>query len=197
MRQMSACEAFSQLAKTTPKPNSSCATFLTGFFSVGDELRFKTAPDFESPTDLGGAAGDNVYEVSVLAGDAITLSTANLPTGTSFNPATGEFNWTPSESQQGSYDATSTAIDDGSPNPPVHASKPADLTPLADKGLPTAISRLGGLGFDSRSWTSRTITRCSHARFATSSMPFQVQLLSARTETLPWHGMAWHGACKL
>jgi len=35
----------------------------------GNQLQFKSAPDFENPTDLGGTVGDNVYEVSVLADD--------------------------------------------------------------------------------------------------------------------------------
>jgi hypothetical protein len=36
----------------------------------GNQLRFKVAPDFETPQDVGGvAAGDNVYEVTVSAAD--------------------------------------------------------------------------------------------------------------------------------
>ena len=36
----------------------------------GNQLRFKAAPDFETPQDVGGvAAGDNVYEVTVSAAD--------------------------------------------------------------------------------------------------------------------------------
>jgi len=35
----------------------------------GGQLQFITAPDFENPIDLGGTAGDNVYEVSVQADD--------------------------------------------------------------------------------------------------------------------------------
>jgi hypothetical protein len=35
----------------------------------GNELRFKVAPDFENPTDIGGVAGDNVYEVTVQVDD--------------------------------------------------------------------------------------------------------------------------------
>ena len=37
----------------------------------GDQLQFIVAPDFENPIDVGGTAGDNVYEVSVLADDGI------------------------------------------------------------------------------------------------------------------------------
>ena len=32
-------------------------------------MRFKVAPDFENPIDVGGKADDNIYEVSVLADD--------------------------------------------------------------------------------------------------------------------------------
>ena len=41
----------------------------------GNQLRFISAPDFENPTDLGGTAGDNIYEVSVLADDGNGLTT--------------------------------------------------------------------------------------------------------------------------
>ena len=39
----------------------------------GDQLRFKTAPDFENPAD---ANSDNVFDVSVLADDGIGLTTS-------------------------------------------------------------------------------------------------------------------------
>jgi len=39
------------------------------FEVIGSELKFITAPDYANPTDLGGVAGDNVYEVSVIADD--------------------------------------------------------------------------------------------------------------------------------
>ncbi len=35
----------------------------------GNELRFKLSPDFENPTDVGGVAGDNIYEVTVRVDD--------------------------------------------------------------------------------------------------------------------------------
>ncbi len=42
-----------------------------GLFEVanGNQLQFQVAPDFEKPIDTGGTAGDNIYEVSVLAND--------------------------------------------------------------------------------------------------------------------------------
>ncbi|OYX97403.1 MAG: hypothetical protein B7Y80_19850 [Hyphomicrobium sp. 32-62-53] len=39
--------------------------------SASGLLTFKIAPDFEAPTDLGQAIGDNVYEVTVSASDSI------------------------------------------------------------------------------------------------------------------------------
>ncbi|MBL7038764.1 MAG: tandem-95 repeat protein, partial [Pirellulaceae bacterium] len=45
----------------------------------------------------------------------VTLSASGLPSGASFNAATGVFSWTPAESQQGSYTPTFTATDDGTP----------------------------------------------------------------------------------
>ena len=39
------------------------------FEIVGDQLRFKTAPQLANPTDVGGTPGDNIYFVTVLADD--------------------------------------------------------------------------------------------------------------------------------
>jgi uncharacterized protein (TIGR03437 family) len=48
-------------------------------------------------------------------GQTVTLSAANLPSGSSFNAGTGVFNWTPSCTQSGGYNVTFTATDNGSP----------------------------------------------------------------------------------
>ncbi len=48
--------------------------------------------------------------------NALTLSAGGLPTGATFDPATGVFAWTPTEAQQGQYIVTFTATDDGMPN---------------------------------------------------------------------------------
>ena len=39
-----------------------------------------------------------------------------LAPGATFDPATGAFDWTPTESQQGAYNVTFSVTDDGSPN---------------------------------------------------------------------------------
>jgi len=48
-------------------------------------------------------------------GDALIYIAADLPPGATFDPATGVFAWTPTESQQGQYVVTFTATDDGTP----------------------------------------------------------------------------------
>ena len=48
--------------------------------------------------------------------NALTLSAEGLPAGASFDPGTGFFSWTPGEAQQGSYNVTFTATDDGTPS---------------------------------------------------------------------------------
>ena len=47
--------------------------------------------------------------------DTVTLSASNLPTGATFNPTTGSFNWTPSLADAGVYTVTITATDNGTP----------------------------------------------------------------------------------
>ncbi len=46
----------------------------------------------------------------------LTLSASGLPTGALFDPATGEFSWTPSSAQAGAYSVTFMVTDDGTPN---------------------------------------------------------------------------------
>ena len=74
----------------------------------------------------------------------LTLSASGLPTGAGFDPATGVFTWTPSGSQQGSYDVTFTVTDDGEPNE--SASETITITvnevnesPIVDAGGPYSI----------------------------------------------------------
>ncbi len=47
--------------------------------------------------------------------NTITFSASGLPTGATFDPATGAFSWTPASSQIGTYTVTFTATDNGSP----------------------------------------------------------------------------------
>ena len=48
-------------------------------------------------------------------GDSFILSADNLPSGSSFDPQTGTFSWTPSLSQAGNYVVTFKATDSGTP----------------------------------------------------------------------------------
>ncbi|NBO65073.1 MAG: tandem-95 repeat protein, partial [Acidobacteria bacterium] len=50
------------------------------------------------------------------SGQTVTLSAANLPTGASFNPANGQFIWTPIPAQTGSFTVSFTATDNGTPS---------------------------------------------------------------------------------
>ncbi len=47
--------------------------------------------------------------------NAVQLSASNLPAGATFDPLTGDFAWTPGESQDGAHTVTFTATDDGTP----------------------------------------------------------------------------------
>jgi murein DD-endopeptidase MepM/ murein hydrolase activator NlpD len=64
-----------------------------------------------------------LLQFTVTAGDpndilpnTVTLSATGLPTGATFDPATGVFAWTPAEGQQGQHVVTFTATDDGVPS---------------------------------------------------------------------------------
>lgn len=64
----------------------------------------------------GDPIGFQIKAGDVDPGDTTTLSGAGLPTGSTFttsgtNPVTGTFNWTPADSQQGSYVINITAQD--------------------------------------------------------------------------------------
>jgi uncharacterized protein (TIGR03437 family) len=48
-------------------------------------------------------------------GQTITLSASNVPSGATFNSANGQFIWTPTTSQVGTYPVTFTATDNGTP----------------------------------------------------------------------------------
>jgi len=84
-----------------------------------------TVNELNAPPVLGSIANQVVNEGSLLtfqvtASDAdlpantLTLSAANLPTGATFDPATGVFSWTPTEAQgPGTYQVNFT-VSDGS-----------------------------------------------------------------------------------
>jgi len=49
-------------------------------------------------------------------GEAVTLAAASLPSGATFDPATGMFYWLTSSNNVGHYNVTFTATDNGSPS---------------------------------------------------------------------------------
>jgi photosystem II stability/assembly factor-like uncharacterized protein len=70
------------------------------------------------------------------AGQAITFSASNLPSGATLNPATGVFTWTPGFNQAGTYTVNFTATDNGTP--PLSNSKPVTITVGNVQSPPTA-----------------------------------------------------------
>ncbi len=83
--------------------------------TVGDANR---APVVASVSPLEVIEGDNVTFTVTAAdpdGDALTLSTLNLPSGAVFDTQTGIFSWTPTLAQAGVYAVTFQATDDGLP----------------------------------------------------------------------------------
>ena len=111
---------------------------------------------------IGGQMVDEETELTftVTAGDpnddpanAVALSASGLPSGATFDVATGVFNWTPTESQQGSHVVTFTATDDGTPN--LSDSETITITvyevndaPLADAGGPYVAAAGVPVSFD-------------------------------------------------
>jgi hypothetical protein len=75
-------------------------------------------------------------------GNVVTLSASNLPSGSSFNPQTGVFSWTPTFTQSGTYSPVFTATDNGIPIASVSenvsivvndVNQPPTLNPISDK----------------------------------------------------------------
>ena len=83
--------------------------------TVGDVNR---TPELSNPGPQAIIEGQNVaftITVSDPDGDAVILSSSNLPVGAIFNSNTGVFSWNPSDTQAGVYSPTFTATDNGSP----------------------------------------------------------------------------------
>lgn len=84
-----------------------------------------TAPDARTATE-GEAITFTVTGADVDAGQTLTLSSSTLPSGATFNAATGAFSWTPAFNQSGSYSVTFTVTDNGTP--PLSAMKTTTFT---------------------------------------------------------------------
>ncbi len=62
--------------------------------------------------------------------NAVTLAAGNLPTGANFNPATGQFDWTPSCTQVGGQLVSFSATDNGAPPQSVTRSLAITVNPV-------------------------------------------------------------------
>ena len=83
--------------------------------TVGDVNR---APVLSNPGPRSVIEGNNVsftINGNDPDSDNIVISSTNLPSGATFDSVTGQFNWTPTNSQAGVYTPTFTATDNGSP----------------------------------------------------------------------------------
>ncbi len=112
-----------------------------------------TVSEVNSAPKLAAIGEKSVDEVSELtfaatASDSddalankVTLSVAGLPEGATFDPAAGEFRWTPTEAQgPGSYAVTFTATDDGVP--PLSASETVTIT-VNEVNAPPVLAAIG------------------------------------------------------
>ncbi len=95
-----------------------------------------TAPDTRTANE-GELISFVVSASDVDAGQTVTLTSGALPSGATFNAATGAFAWTPSFQQSGTFPISFTATDNGSPQQA--ASKTVTITvndlnraPIAD-----------------------------------------------------------------
>ena len=74
-------------------------------------------PPFLNPIGNKTVAEEQILNFTVNAydsnGDTITYSASNLPSGATFNPATGSFVWTPGFDQSGSYTDVHFEVSDG------------------------------------------------------------------------------------
>ena len=105
---------FRAYAKTYAKQQNAEITVQFGQTAVETAVAVvpEDAPILTLPANVDAIFGQQA-QFSVTAVDPgglpVVLSAGNLPTGASFDPGTGQFSWTPAESQQGSYQVTFTA----------------------------------------------------------------------------------------
>jgi uncharacterized protein (TIGR03437 family) len=86
-------------------------------------------------------------------GQPVQLTAANLPAGASFDPASGRFEWTPAESQQGSRTVSFTASANGQSSTTEVAIDVDSGAPVLDPNAPFACSP-GAIGTLAGKWLS-------------------------------------------
>lgn len=126
-----------------------------------------TVNEVNNPPLLGAIGDRNVNEEASLTftvtatdpdipANTLTLSATGLPTGATFNPATGQFSWTPTEAQgPGTFTLTFTATDTGTPP----LSDPETITvTVAEVNKPPVLSVPGAETVTAGSLLTFTIT---------------------------------------
>jgi len=114
---------------------NSSLTVQFGATAVNDAVSVTpaSAPVLSIPQDVATVFGKQV-SATVSAADptglTVVLSASGLPDGASFEPGTGRFSWTPTQSQQGNYSITFTATNSA------HASSTGHLAIVVDSGKP-------------------------------------------------------------
>jgi len=83
--------------------------------TVGDVNRAPVISNISSQTILETELLTLTLSATDPDGDSITFSATNTPAGSTFNPTTGVFSWTPTLSDEGVYVATFIATDNGTP----------------------------------------------------------------------------------
>jgi uncharacterized protein (TIGR03437 family) len=99
------------------------------------------APILNVPEDVDAVFGQQVtFTFSALdpRGLTVVLSASGLPAGATFDPGTGEFSWTPTQSQQGAHSITLTATNSAA------ASSTSVLAIIVDSGKPVITGIFNG-----------------------------------------------------
>ena len=119
------------------------------------------------------------------AGQSLTYTASNLPTGASFSAATRQFSWTPTAAQTGTYTVTFTVTDNGTP--PLSDAKPVSLTVQAapTTGTVTGIVRNAATGQPLAGATigiansTLTTTSAANGTYTLSNVPAGSRTLTA------------------
>jgi ElaB/YqjD/DUF883 family membrane-anchored ribosome-binding protein len=110
-----------------------------GLFSVVVNHAPVLSPISDKTVDAGQQVQFTVSATDPDQGDVVTLSAANVPTGASFDPQSGIFNWTPVTANVGIYPVTFTATDNGSPVLSANQTVNITVNPPADSVAPVAV----------------------------------------------------------
>jgi uncharacterized protein (TIGR03437 family) len=97
----------------------------------------ESAPILNIPGSVAAVYGQPVnftFSAADPDGMKVALAASNLPDGATFDPGTGAFSWTPTQSQQGLYSVTFTATDSA------NASSTGQVAITVDSGKPIITS---------------------------------------------------------